>query len=164
MRCPDEMKIEMLLNGVLSAGDAASVKKHVAVCRRCRAIYDKMKCVDDIMRGAAPEPPEEYWRLLPEKLREKSISGRRDTAHIISTVMSKTFWGLTEAAAAVIIISMISLFSSLAGAEMPDSSATTDSYSVWPFTVAQRERISPEYGFSTLDRDVLNNGGEIFTR
>lgn len=164
MNCPEETKIEMLLDRMLSPEEAEAVEKHIAVCGRCRAILNRMKWVDDLLRAAAPEPDGEYMRSLPEKLYGKAECGHCATVGIIPTVLSKTFWGLTEAAAVVIVISMISLFTTFTREESPAVTALTESYDVCLFAVIKQERVLPENGFSAAAIEFSESYGGLFTQ
>lgn len=107
MSCPDEMKIEMLLNGALPEDEAGRLERHLRECRKCGAVYDEMKSLDRLLEAAAPElPVGEYLKSLSAEIK-KGIGGRNGRTKPYALVFTKLFWGVTEAAAAFIIAATI---------------------------------------------------------
>ena len=70
MNCPDEKKINMMLNGMLDAAGAERLRNHIGECERCREYYESVTSAVDRLRTCRPEPRDEnYWEELSGKIR-----------------------------------------------------------------------------------------------
>ena len=162
MNCPDETKIAMLQNGALTGREAAEIEVHLKKCAACRELYNELRFVDVLLRAAAPAQPEEYWKTMPGKLREKASCEQLGARRLFPPVLSKIFWGLTETAAAVIVICMISLFSSISGREQVAVSSAR---------AADENAVYARAGFETrgqgtdsgpLAREIMKSAGDVW--
>jgi anti-sigma factor RsiW len=103
MNCPDEMKMEMLLNGAIPADEAECMERHVRECPKCGAVYRELKSLDKLIESAAPALPDaEYMKSLSEQL-GKSAAAHREKAGSAAFLSSRIFWGIVQAAAMIII-------------------------------------------------------------
>jgi anti-sigma factor RsiW len=103
MKCPEEDRIEMFLDGALPETEAAAVEKHLLECAGCAARYESLREADEeLKKYSQPQPGEDYWRSLPEKLAARFRTGRGVAP--IKTMLFTAAWRLVEIAAVFAII------------------------------------------------------------
>lgn len=110
MNCPEGETVEKFINGMLTEPEEKELMEHVRECVSCHTIYEELKSVDELLALCVTnEPSSDYWKNLSEQIKNKE-SEKSGNFNMLFSIAPKVFWGVTEIAAALIIIILISFF------------------------------------------------------
>lgn len=107
MKCPEEERIEMLLEGALDGSEAAEIESHLAGCAACAARLESLREIDAALRENEPPPPgEEYFASLPDRIRARlEPAGAADSKVTrAESRFAAAMWRLVQAAAVLALV------------------------------------------------------------
>ena len=109
MNCKfDKTKINAYIDGELRVDEMNETKEHIESCAECKALYDELKSVKDIMSDIEElELPEGYEEDLHQKLLETDKGDNKDNTKV-GKILNRYNWKRWTALAAVLVVGFLS--------------------------------------------------------